>query len=144
MDRGKRNNGWNTSTMKRGQIWKNINRFFHRYVWRQKVVRYYSYTRSQQGYKDIQKIKSMNKNSTGAHGERNFRGNTLLISSEVKILWHWPPRILPPHLWLSWPFSRGFLFLWASQHHTQRRLPVWEGKERESVGEAFNKSFFLT
>lgn len=33
--------------------------------------------------------------------------------------------------WLSWPFSRGFLFLWASQNHTLRGLPAWEKRERE-------------
>lgn len=47
----------------------------------------------------------------------------------------------PSQVWLSWPFSWGFLFPWASQHHTLTGLPAREGEDRKRLREASNKIF---
>lgn len=50
LDGAERNNCWNTSAMKRMQIWKDINRLFlhpRQYAWRPKVVWSVGYTSSQ-------------------------------------------------------------------------------------------------
>lgn len=55
----------------------------------------------------------------------SLRSKILLTFARLRLL-------LPSSLvWLPGPLSRGFLFLWASRHHTLRGLPAWEGIKTE-------------
>lgn len=110
------------------QRWKECryektNRFFlqsRQYAWRQKVVWYCGYTTQP----NLVVSEHVQRGILGRH-----LGNTL-ISSEVKNLC----LCLPVYslVWLSWPFNRGFLFLWVS--HTQSGLPAWEGRRVSARG----------
>lgn len=123
---------------------RDINRFYflqpRQYAWLHKVVRYFGYVGSQP-YSGLlfpqifrMSIAWTKTNSVGAHGGRSFRAKSpcqSYPSYPVRSSFSPSDSPYPPSslLWLSWPFSRGFLFLWASQHYTLRSLPAWEGGE---------------
>lgn len=112
--------------------YEKINRFFlqsRQCARLQKVGRCFSYLSSPPNSGFFRRMSTAwtKTNNIRAHGGRNFWGKGPCQSHSsypVRSKVFDSPYPHSSFLWLSWPLSRGFLFLSARRHYTLRGLPA--------------------